>query len=135
VLHIFGDIEMDGTVEEIMTTAVVCAKTDYSVKELMEIMDREELHCMPIIDCEGFCVGIVSGADLIRWHKIRKRSTEVYAHEILSHPVITVSPQIELKDAVKLMISNNIHHLLVMESGELIGIVSVMDVLKHFILD
>jgi CBS domain-containing protein len=122
---------MNITVENIMTEIVVCAESDYSVQELMQIMDKENIHCIPVIDKKGHCIGVVSGADLMRWHKIRKRSNDVYAHEILSHPVITVSPEVSLQDAANLMVLNNIHHLVVLNKQELIGIVSVMDVLKH----
>tara|TARA_R100001480_G_scaffold136521_1_gene133626 strand:+ start:285 stop:683 length:399 start_codon:yes stop_codon:yes gene_type:complete len=124
---------MDVTVKNIMTEIVVCAKSDYSVRELMRIMDKENIHCVPIIDTRGHCIGIVSGADLIRWHKTQKRSDDVYAHEVLSHPVTTVAPEVTLLGAVKLMVSKNIHHLVVLNKQELIGIVSVMDVLEHFV--
>jgi len=122
---------MNVTVENIMTPVVVCATSDFSVQELMQIMDEGNIHCVPIIDKEGHCIGVVSGADLVRWHKIRKRSTDVYAHEILSHPIISVNPEAKLQDAVNLMVSNNVHHLVVLNQKDLIGIVSVMDVLKH----
>jgi CBS domain-containing protein len=57
---------MNITVEDIMTSVVVCATADYSVQELMRIMDKKALHCVPIIDQGGHCIGVVSDTDLLR---------------------------------------------------------------------
>lgn len=124
---------MSFNVEDIMTSVVVCAKADYSVQELMQIMDNSTLHCVPIIDQGGHCIGVVSGTELLRWQKLQKRSSEVYAHEILSHPFISVTPQVALLDASKLMVDNNVHHLVVVDRDELVGIVCVVDVLAQLL--
>jgi len=124
---------MNATIENIMTSVVVCANVDYSVTEVMDIMDTEELHCLPVIDNSGHCVGIISGTDLLRWHKLRKRSSDVDASEILSQPVITISPDVAILEATKLMVKNKVHHLIVVDQGELVGIVSAMDVLEQFL--
>jgi CBS domain-containing protein len=124
---------MSISVEDIMTSVVVCAKADYSVQELMQIMDNKALHCVPIIDQIGHCIGVVSGTDLLRWQKLKERSSDVYAHEILSHPVISVTPQVSLRDASKLMADNDVHHLVVVDRNELIEIVCVVDVLAQLL--
>jgi CBS domain-containing protein len=123
------------SIETIMTSAVVCAKPDYSVHDLMQIMDKDDVRCIPIIGDDGRCVGVVSGSDLVRWHKIRKRSSEVPVSQILSDPVVAVAPKLNVMEAVKLMVEKNVHHLIVVEEGQMIGIVSVMDVLKQVVHD
>tara|TARA_R110001599_G_C12276670_1_gene662591 strand:- start:11020 stop:11412 length:393 start_codon:yes stop_codon:yes gene_type:complete len=126
---------MKVNIESIMTSAVVCARADYSVHDLMQIMDKDNVRCIPIIDNDGRCVGVVSGSDLVRWHKIRKRSSEVPVSQILSDPVVAVVPKLKVMEAVKLMVDKNVHHLVVVEEGQMVGIVSVMDVLKQVLLD
>tara|TARA_R110002049_G_scaffold142094_1_gene303933 strand:+ start:364 stop:867 length:504 start_codon:yes stop_codon:yes gene_type:complete len=131
----YGVIDMEVNVEMIMTSAVVCAKADYNVDDLMQIMDKDSVRCIPIIDNDGRCVGVVSGSDLVRWHKLRKRSSEVPVSQILSEPVVAVAPNLTVMEAAKLMVEKNVYHLVVVEEGQMVGILSVMDILKQVALD
>ena len=124
---------MNITVKDIMTSVVTCASSDYNVQQLENVMSKYQLSCLPILDSHGQCVGVVSAADLIHWHLLRKRASDGQAGEVFSQPTISVGPDIELTEAVELMVSKNAHHLIVLDGNELVGIVSVMDVLAQFL--
>ncbi|HDY81700.1 MAG TPA: CBS domain-containing protein [Halieaceae bacterium] len=122
-------------VKDIMTSTVTCGKSDYSPRQLESIMDKHKLRCLPIIDNKGRCTGVVNTTDLLHWHLVQKRASHTHAAQVLTQPVIAVSPGISLVEAVELMVSKQKYHLIVLEKGDLVGIVSVMDILERFLSD
>lgn len=66
-------------VSEIMSTAPRTARADDSVETIMELMSREQLRRIPIVDEKGALVGIVSQADVVlevRDHKKAEKTVE-----------------------------------------------------------
>jgi CBS domain-containing protein len=55
--------------------------------------------------------------------------------EIVSHPTITIAPDDTLKRAMSLMTRHRVRHLPVIANGDLVGIVSIGDVVKHRLED
>jgi len=117
-----------------MTPVVLSATLDYSMEEIEQLMERHKLHFLPIIDSALECVGVISATDLIRWHNIKQDASQVQAWEFCSQPAIKVNPNLLLIDAVKLMLSNDISHLVVSQDDELVGVLSSMDVLEKYVL-
>jgi len=101
------------TVEDLMTPVVICGLLDYSLEEIEWLMDHHKLHFLPIIDASSQCVCVVSSSDLVHWHNIKQEMSDSQAWEVCSKPVIEVSPDLPLMEAVELMVSNNIQHLVV----------------------
>ncbi len=125
---------MMDTVKDCMTPVVLSATLDYSMEEIEQLMDRHKLHFLPIIDSALECVGVISATDLIHWHNIKQDTSQVPAWVFCSQPAIKVNPNLLLIDAVKLMLSNDISHLVVSQGDELIGVLSSMDVLEKYVL-
>ena len=124
---------MTTTVNTIMTDVVIAIELDYTIAEVERIMDSRKIHYLPVIDNSGQCVGVVSHSDLIHWHHIKHRCETIQAWEICTHQVIEVSPYLSVAKAIKLMVDNSIHHLVVTQGKELIGIVSSMDIMVFFV--
>ncbi len=53
--------------------------------------------------------------------------------DIMSKSVLSISSNQSLKEAGELMIEKKVHRLMVMDQGELVGIISSMDFVKHSI--
>lgn len=78
--------------------------------------------------------GIVSERDCIRKVDVRGRNArDTKISEIMTSDVITVEANQPLEDCMSLMIDKNIRHLPVCEGRELLGLVSVRDVLREVI--
>ena len=56
----------DSPVRDVMSSGVRTAKPDDSVESVMELMGREQVRRVPIVDERGSLVGVVSQADLAR---------------------------------------------------------------------
>jgi len=78
--------------------------------------------------------GIISERDCVRKLDLRGRTArDTKVSEIMTSKVISVEANQPLEDCMALMIDKNIRHLPVYDGGELLGLISVRDVLKQMI--
>jgi len=81
-------------------------------------------------------VGIVSERDYARKVILLGRSSNTTAvREIMSSPVLTLTPDSTVDDAMRLMTERRIRHLPVAASGRVLGVVSIGDLVKSVIED
>jgi len=101
---------------------------DATVQGAVQIMASERIHALPVT-VDDRLVGIVSEHDYVR--KVAARGIpawSVQVHEIMTRDVITVTPDDSVRHCMKLMATNRIRHLPVMESGALTAVISITDV-------
>ena len=71
-----GHSSADCPVSEAMSTGVRTAKADDDVDDIMDLMGREQVRRVPIVDERGSLVGIVSQADIARKAKDDRKAGE-----------------------------------------------------------
>jgi CBS domain-containing protein len=104
-----------------------------SVFEALETMAKHNIGALLVMS-EGNMVGIVSERDCIRKVELRgKSSKETQVREIMTSDVITVDCGQPLEECMSLMIERNIRHLPVYDGSELVGLLSVRDVLREVV--
>ena len=112
---------------------VYSVSPDASVLDAIGLM--AERHIGAVVVMEGArLAGILSERDYARKVVLKGRSsTSTAVHEIMSTPVITVSPAQTVEDAMRLMTTHRIRHLPVVRDGAVTGIVSIGDLVKSVI--
>lgn len=103
---------------------------DTSVYEALEIMAEKNVGALVVLEDERL-IGIFSERDYARRLALEgKRSRDTPVKEIMTEVVATVSPSHSMKDCMQIMTNDRVRHLPVMEEEQLIGLVSIGDVVK-----
>ncbi|MBP1358025.1 MAG: CBS domain-containing protein [Sulfolobus sp.] len=113
-----------------MTKSVITSEKNATLSDLTKLMASKNIGSVIIVDEKGEPAGIVTERDVV---KALGRGLDVNtkAESIMSHPLITVTEDTTVHDALQLMLLKNIRHLVVVnESGKMSGIVSMRDLVR-----
>ncbi|WP_342623852.1 CBS domain-containing protein [Pseudomonas alkylphenolica] len=108
---------------------------DQMVLDALKLMAEKNVGALPVVE-GGQVVGIVSERDYARKMVLKGRSsvgTPVSA--IMSAPVITVDPHQNIDYCMSMMTNSHLRHLPVVENGELLGLLSIGDLVKEAIAE
>jgi CBS domain-containing protein len=106
-----------------------------TVYEALTLMAQINIGAVLVIE-EDALVGIFSERDYARKVILMGRSSrDTTVGELMSHPVVSVNPDIPIEACMALMTERHFRHLPVVEEGRLIGIVSIGDIGKAIIAD
>ena len=128
----------DTKVRDWMHAGVISCRCDTSVAEVAETMETRDISALVVVDEQGAAVGVISRTDLVNARFIQpylKHWRGMTAEHLMSKPVISVSPDTAIDEAVQELRKKRIHRLVVVEqSGDdvrPVGILSVTDLAKH----
>ena len=141
-------------VKDIMTAPVVTVKAEQTLEEAAQLMLDKHVGGIPVVDDEGKVIGMVTESDYSakehaipfsriyapqlfgEWmskegiEKAYEAARNITVNKIMTSPVITISPEDTLAEAVRRMLERRIHRVVVAEDGVPVGIVSRHDLLK-----
>jgi CBS domain-containing protein len=108
---------------------------DATVYEAIDQMAQKGVGALLVMEGEQL-VGIVSERDYARKVILKgKASREIQVCEIMSHPVICVSPELTIEQTMALMTDNRVRHLPVVVAETVVGVISIGDVVRAIIED
>lgn len=98
-----------------------------SIKDILDIMIENNIGSVIILE-DDKVVGIVTERDLITKVLTKGLDLSVPVKEIMSSPVITISPNESVEKAAEIMTENKIKKLPVVENDKLLGIITLTDI-------
>lgn len=102
--------------------------------EALQIMSEKDVGALLVIDDEEKLVGIFSERDYARKVILKgKSSKDTSVGELMTEVVFSIDPQDTIQDCMALMTTKHIRHLPVIKNEQLIGIVTIGDVVNHII--
>ncbi|OGT77998.1 MAG: hypothetical protein A3J35_07235 [Gammaproteobacteria bacterium RIFCSPLOWO2_02_FULL_52_10] len=79
-------------------------------------------------------VGVISERDYTRKVILKGRSSaSTLVQEIMTNKVVCVSPDNNIAECMRLMTENHIRHLPVIEKSMVVGVITIMDVIKNIL--
>jgi CBS domain-containing protein len=110
-LLLSGAMTMDYVIKDVMHRGVVTCRVDATVAEVAGILLDNDVSALVVIDERLNACGIVSKTDLIRSYG--KELTEITAENIMTHKILTTSPDTPVYEAIQLMLEHRIHQLVI----------------------
>ena len=115
-------------VADVMTSSVQTASPSQTLTEAAAMMKGDDVGSVPVVDA-GRLIGIVTDRDIVTRAIAERRDPQaVTVDEIASREMITVQPDQDLDEALRLMASHQVRRLPVVEGGRLVGMLSQADV-------
>lgn len=144
---------MTVTVGEIMTNEVFAVAPETSLLTCARLFAGRHISGAPVVDRSGKTVGVITQTDLVDpdrdrtarlgksiFYRITGQASVTYGDDavtpdgivadVMSPFVLAISPDAPALDAARLMVTEDVHRLLVLDRGKLVGIVTSIDVLK-----
>ena len=108
---------------------------NHTVFEALVVMAAKNVGALPVVK-DGKVVGIISERDYARkliLHGLSSTNTQV--HQVMSSPAITVDTHKSVEDCMGIMTDGHLRHLPVVEDGQLLGLLSIGDLVKEAIAE
>ena len=110
---------------------IIACDCSTPVSQVVQTLASKRIGALPVLR-EGRVVGIVSERDVIyRLADRGKECLDVPVEEIMTSPAITVEPATTIDEALGMMTRRRFRHFPVVEEGQLVGFVSIGDLVKH----
>jgi len=117
-------------VKDVMVKSIITIEAEDDVKKAAELMDKHNIGCLVVVSY-GNPIGIVTERDMLKKVVLQRRDPgKTKVGNVMSAPLVTSHPQTDIRDAVRLMNERRIKKLPVIEDGNLIGLVSLTDVMR-----
>ena len=124
------------TVTDLLKTKghlVYSISADATVYEALKLMADKEIGALVVFEDEKL-VGLISERDYARKVILKgKASKDLLVREIMATEIICLSPDQTVEGCMVLMTDRRIRHMPVLEEGQLVGLISIGDVVKSII--
>lgn len=113
-------------IKEIMTTDVRSISANDSISEAANIMKQLDVGAVPVTN-NNLLVGIITDRDLILRAVATGKNPDERVSTVMTKDITTVTPDMDVHEVADIMASKQIRRVPIVESGRLVGIVSIGD--------
>jgi len=126
------------TIESILRrkgTNVTTIAPEASVKRAADWLRAKNIGAL-VVTSENEVLGLISEREIVHaLSRYGESAGSMLVKEIMHYGVSTVSPDDTVNHVMKMMTHHRVRHMLVLRGGELVGIVSIGDIVKHRLED
>lgn len=125
------------TVGEVMTQGVISIREEASVEEAIKTMGERHVSCLIVEKKDETDIdGIVTRKDIInKVVGIGRDIKKTKVSEIMSKPLMTVNPQMDVMCVARLMAQANVRRFPVRQNDTIVGIISNSDIFRCYFID
>ena len=126
-------------VKEYLSTlkrVVISCRAEDTVETAATLLVTNQIGAMPVRNADGRIVGMLSERDIMRGFSQQGAHIErLLVGDLMAKKLITCTPDDAMVAARKAMKTNRVRHLLVMQDDQLVGLLSISDVLEAILQD
>jgi len=110
---------------------VATASAEQSVAEAAIALHNRKIGALLVVDAKRHIVGILSERDIVRGLALHgSKADSLKIQDLMTSAVLVCSPDDSLDTLMEIMTNKRVRHLPVVEQGELVGIITIGDVVK-----
>ena len=121
------------TIVEHLCKPVVAVDMDATVQDVLENTDWNKISSVVVLDQDKNVIGLISEKDMVYAESLGIKKKDLKAWQICSRNIVRISSEDSTAGAARLMVDQNVHHVLVMTGDYVEGVVSIMDVLRQLL--
>ena len=115
-------------VKTIMTTDVKSVKQDTPIFEALDLLEKEKISGLPVVDDDHIVVGIITEKDVLEILIDKNLNVKNKVADYMTREVICFAEEDNVVDVCKFFIKSNIRRVPIVRNGKLVGIVSRRDI-------
>ncbi len=127
---ISGNQHSSVMLSDIMSYPVVTINEDAKIEEAAMMLRKLGCTGMPVVDKDGFVLGVISRRDFKKLRKSKHMQSPVKA--FMSRNVVTISHDKSIMEAARLMIKHDIGRIPVIKKDKIVGIITRSDAMTYF---
>lgn len=119
-------------VKDFMTSPVQTTIGEKKIGEIRNLMKSNGIHALPVIkytkklpEAEVTIRGVITATDLSE-----QNDDSLFVEDVMTQKLYVIHKNTSAKSAAKMMIKKKVHHLIVMDEGKIIGMISSLDFVK-----
>ena len=117
------------TVSDAMTINPISVNQNMTLLECSKIMSEKHVGAVVVKENEKIC-GILTEQDIVRKAVAQGKNVTEKVKDFMETGIITVTPGMDIYDALIKMRDSNIRHLPVMQGNKMLGLLTIKDILK-----
>jgi CBS domain-containing protein len=122
-------------VQEGMSPTILAVGPSHTLRDAARLMSERHVGAAVVIDPEANGPGIVTERDILRSVGAGEDPDRELVAEHLTGDVVFAAPQWSLEEAAAAMVSGGFRHLIVVDAGETVGVLSVRDIVRCWTSD
>lgn len=115
-------------VSDVMVSPVVVTQKNKTIKHARSLFDRKKINALPVLAMDGEIEGIITVSDVAG-----ETDDNKMIEQVMTTQTHVVNANSGIIDAAKMMEKHQVHHLVVMDNGQVVGIISAMDFVSLYI--
>ena len=128
------------TVRQWMSNPAIVAPETMTLPETRRLMREQRIRRLPVVDADGQLVGIVTEGDInrvsdshvtdVRDFNLYHRIADLPIHDVMTHDVVTVSPDASIGEVAQQLLDHRIGGVPVIEKGRIVGVITESDLFR-----
>jgi CBS domain-containing protein len=109
---------------------VVTVRPEHTIREALGVLAQHNIGCLVVVDDARRPIGMLSERDIVRTAAKNEAVFTLEVGQLMSRDLVLGTPGDELGAVGSTMVGRRIRHLPVLDSGKLVGIVTIGDIVK-----
>ena len=115
----------DIKVGDAMTKGVICVDVKDTVQYAAEVMEKNDISSV-IVTKKGAGIGVITESDILAKVVVKyKDPRKMVCSQVMTSPLITISPKLDIENAARVMRDKNIKRLVVAEKGKILSLIHI----------